>query len=361
MEMVRVIMHVDMDAFYVSAERLRDPKLEGKPVIIGADPKEGKGRGVVAACSYEARQKGIRSAMPISTAYRRCPEAVYLRPDFPYYGRISDQVMRILENFADAFEQVSIDEAFLDVSSRVRDFSEAETLARRIKDDVRLRTGLTCSIGVAPNKSIAKIASDMQKPDGLTVVRPEEAASFLEPLPVSKIPGVGKKSQAILEEMGIRTIGDLARRSPSELTAVFGKGGLWLWAVARGLEEMPVEERGEPKSFSAEHTFERNVDDWGVVMDSLKALVDDVYWRIRDDGYLFRTVGIKVRFEDFETHTRDRTLSAYSNDRGTIESVASELLRGFQRVEKKVRLIGVRVSNLKRIEAGQETLARWTS
>lgn len=359
--MPRVVMHVDMDAFYVSAERIRNPDLRGVPVIIGADPKEGKGRGVVAACSYEAREKGVRSGMPISTAYRKCPEAVYLRPDFPYYGRISDQVMRVLEEFADAFEQVSIDEAFLEVTSRVRDFSEAVDLAKRIKKEVRIRTGLTCSIGVAPNKSIAKIASDMEKPDGLTVVKPEDVSDFLNPLPVSKIPGVGRKSRSILEEMGIRTIGDLARSSPGDLTRAFGKGGVWLWAVARGIEELPVEERAEPKSFSAEHTFERNIDDWDMVTESLKALVDDVYWRVRDDGYLFRTVGIKVRFEDFETHTRERTLGAYSNERRTIESVARELLREFQGHPKKVRLIGVRVSHLKRMEAGQETLARWTS
>ncbi|MCJ2520919.1 MAG: DNA polymerase IV [Candidatus Thermoplasmatota archaeon] len=359
--MARIVMHVDMDTFYVSAERLRDAALLEKSVIIGADPKEGKGRGVVAACSYEAREMGVHSGIPISAAYRRCPEAIYLRPDFPYYGRISGEVMRILEGFSRAFEQVSIDEAFLDVSSQVDDFLEAEELARRIKEEVGRRTGLTCSVGVAPNKSIAKIASDMDKPDGLTVVKPEEVSSFLNPLPVSKIPGVGKKSRALLGEMGIITIGDLASRSPGDLTRTFGKGAVWLWAVARGVEELPVEERGEAKSFSTEHTFEKNVDDWDVVLDSLVALVDDVYWRIRDDGYLFKTVGIKMRFEDFETHTRDRTLSVYSNDKKTIEGVARELFREFHQYPKKVRLIGVRVSSLKRMEPGQETLRKWTS
>ncbi|MFQ6013621.1 MAG: DNA polymerase IV, partial [Thermoplasmata archaeon] len=162
--MGRVILHVDMDAFYVSAERLRDPDLLGKPVIIGADPKEGKGRGVVAAASYEARERGVHSAMPISTAYRKCPEGVYLRPDFSYYGRISDEVMRVLEAFAESFEQVSIDEAFLDVTSRAEDFRKARALAREIKRAVKERTGLTASVGVAPNKSIAKIASDKEKP-----------------------------------------------------------------------------------------------------------------------------------------------------------------------------------------------------
>ncbi len=359
--MARIIMHVDMDAFYVSAERLRNEDLRGKAVIIGADPKEGKGRGVVAACSYEAREKGVRSGMPISTAYRKCPEATYLRPDFSYYGRVSDQVMRVLEEFADAFEQVSIDEAYLDVSKKARSFSKAKVLAGRIKGALKERTGLTCSIGISPNKSISKIASDMEKPDGLTIVRPEEAAEFLRPLLVSKIPGVGKKSRAILEKMGVETIGDLAAKSPADLTRVFGKGAVWLWAVARGVEELPVEERGEPKSFSAEHTFERNTVDWDVIHNSLSALVDDVYWRIRDDGYLYKTVGIKIRFEDFQTHTRDRTLSSYSKDRRTIEEVAKDLFKEFRDATKKLRLIGVRVSSLKRMEASQETLGRWTS
>ncbi|MFQ5552225.1 MAG: DNA polymerase IV [Thermoplasmata archaeon] len=358
--MARVIMHVDMDAFYVAAERLRDPSLVGKAVIIGADPKEGKGRGVVAAASYEAREKGVHSALPITTAYRKCPEGVYLRPDFSYYGRVSDEVMRVLEEFADAFEQVSIDEAFLDVTSRAKDFHKARTLAQEIKRAIQDRTGLTASVGVAPNKSIAKIASDKEKPDGLTVVSPRRVESFLRPLPVSDIPGVGTKTKAALKQMGIETVGELADTPPSDLTTAFGKGGVWLWAIARGEEEAPVEGRGEPKSFSTEHTFSENLDDWDRILAKLPALVDDVFWRVRDDGYLFRTVSIKIRFEDFETMTRDKTLTAHSNDRRTIETVAKEHFQEFRSYPKKVRLIGVRVAGLKRIDTGQETLQRWT-
>lgn len=358
--MDRVIFHVDMDAFYVSAERLRDPDLKGKAVIIGADPKEGKGRGVVAACSYEARELGVHSAQPISIAYRKAPDAEYLRPDFSYYGRVSNEVMRILEGFADVFEQVSIDEAFLDVSTRVRDFEAAADLAREIKATVREETDLTCSVGVAPNKSTAKIASDMEKPDGLTVVPAEEVEAFLAPLPVKRIPGVGPKTRSVLEEMGIGTIGELAQRAPGELTAAFGKGGVWLWAIATGREEAPVEEEREPKSFSAEHTFERNLDDWDRILEAVPALVDDVHWRVAEDGYLYRTVGIKIRFENFDTHTRDRTLTAHANDRETVEAVARELFQEFQTEGRKVRLIGVRVAKLKRIEEAQETLERWT-
>ncbi|MFQ5907759.1 MAG: DNA polymerase IV [Thermoplasmata archaeon] len=358
--MARVIMHVDMDAFYVEAERLRDPSLVGKPVIIGADPKRGKGRGVVAAASYEAREKGVHSALPITTAYRRCPEGVYLRPDFSYYGRISDDVMRALEAFAGSFEQVSIDEAFLDVTNRAKDFRRATSLAKAIKKAVKEETGLTASVGVAPNKSIAKIASDKEKPDGLTVVPPGRVESFLRPLPVSDIPGVGSKTKAALKRMGIETIGELADTPPNDLTTAFGKGGVWLWAIARGEEEAPVEGRGEPKSFSTEHTFGENLDDWDRILAKLPALVDDVFWRVRDDGYLFRTVSIKIRFEDFETMTRDKTLTAPSNDRRTIETVAREHFQEFLSYPKKVRLIGVRVAGLKKIEEGQETLQRWT-
>ncbi len=358
--MVRVIMHVDMDAFYVSAERLRDSSLLGKPVIIGADPKGGKGRGVVAAASYEAREVGVHSALPITTAFRKAPDAVYLRPDFSYYGRVSDEVMRVLEEFADRFEQVSIDEAFLDVTDRAKDFRKARTLAAEIRRAVRERTGLTASVGVAPNKSIAKIASDKEKPDGLTVVSPQRVEAFLRPLPVSDIPGVGTKTKAALKRMGIETIGELADTPPSDLTTAFGKGGVWLWAIARGEEEAPVEGRGDPKSFSTEHTFSVNLGDWERILAKLPPLVDDVYWRVRDDGFLFRTVSIKIRFEDFETMTRDKTLSAYTNDRRTIETVAREHFEEFRSYPKKVRLIGVRLAGLKKIEESQETLQRWT-
>ncbi|MFQ6013432.1 MAG: DNA polymerase IV, partial [Thermoplasmata archaeon] len=212
---------------------------------------------------------------------------------------------------------------------------------------------------VAPNKSIAKIASDKEKPDGLTVVSPRQVASFLHPLPVSDIPGVGTKTRAALARMGIETIGELAKTPPSDLTAAFGKGGVWLWAIARGEEEAPVEGRGEPKSFSTEHTFSENLDDWERILAKLPPLVDDVYWRVRDDGYLFRTVSIKIRFEDFETLTRDKTLTAYANDRKTIETVARAHFQEFQADPRKVRLIGVRVAGLKKIERGQETLRRW--
>ncbi|MCI4371627.1 MAG: DNA polymerase IV, partial [Thermoplasmata archaeon] len=232
--MARVIFHVDMDAFYVSVERREDSSLIGKSVIVGADPKGGKGRGVVMACSYEAREIGIRSGMPIAMAWRKAPEAVYLRPNYDLYGDVSESVVNVLRSYADVLEHVSIDEAFLDVTSKVKGFDDAATYANQVKAAVREREGLACTIGVAPNKSIAKIASDLGKPDGVLVVRPEEVTRFLNPLPVTKISGVGAKTAQVLERQGVRTIGELARFPGTELKKILGKNSVWLWGIARG-------------------------------------------------------------------------------------------------------------------------------
>jgi len=218
----RIVLHCDLDAFYPSCEIKRDPSLAGKPLIVGADPKQGHGRGVVTSCSYEARKYGVRSGMPISMAYKLCPPptGIYLRPDFELYGKTSDRVMQLLRKYGDSFEQTSIDEAFLDVSERCRNFEGAAELARGLKNDLKRSEGLTTSVGIAPNKSVAKMASDIQKPDGLTVVKPELLRSFLGPLPVEKISGVGKKTAQFLHEHGIETIGQLRDVKAKKLTAV---------------------------------------------------------------------------------------------------------------------------------------------
>src|SRR5713226_3155840 len=213
----RIIYHCDLDAFYPSCEIRRDPSLAGKPLIVGADPKNGRGRGVVTSCSYEARKFGVRSGMPISQAYKLCPppKGIYVRPDFELYGQTSGRVMDVMRAFADLFEQTSIDEAFLDVSRRCRSYDEARDLALKMKVEVKSSEGLTVSIGIAPNKSIAKMASDMNKPDGLTLVRREEVNQFLEPLPVDRISGVGKKTATFLTGMGVETVGQFAT-APAE-------------------------------------------------------------------------------------------------------------------------------------------------
>ena len=246
--------------------------------------------------------------MPISRAYAISPDAVYLRPNFPLYSKVSKRIMDLLRAYGDKFEQVSIDEAFLDVSERVGgDYGRARELAVVIKADLEAKEGLTCSIGVAPNKSSAKIASEFQKPDGLTVVRPEELHGFLAPLKVSAISGVGKKTEEFLGSIGVKTIGDLQKVSGKELVKYFGKTGVWLWGVANGLERIEVKER-PMRSLSAEHTFEKDVSDKAEVVSKMEELAQRLHGRVLSANVEFRVVGIKVRFSHFQTFTRENTL-----------------------------------------------------
>ncbi len=355
--MARVVFHVDMDAFYVSVERRENPELNGKVVIVGADPKSGTGRGVVMACSYEAREMGIRSGMPIGMAWRKVPTAVYLRPNYELYGAVSESVVNVLRSYADVLEHVSIDEAFLDVTSKVRGFDGAPEYAARVKAAVREREGLACTIGVAPNKSVAKIASDLAKPDGLKVVRPEEVVTFLDPLPVTKISGVGTKTAELLERVGVRTIGELARFPGAELKKILGKNSVWLWGIARGLEELPVEERPDPKSISVERTFDRDVSEWTVVQETLRDVAHNVFLRARAQGATFRTIGIKIRFEGFQTHLREQTLGSHVLDEEVLTHVTQELAEEFADRKRRVRLLGVRVTHLQRPKTKQPQLS----
>jgi DNA polymerase IV (DinB-like DNA polymerase) len=352
-------MHIDMDAFYSSVEQRENPPLFGKPVIVGADPKGGKGRGVVAGCSYEARKFGVHSALPISIAYRLCPNGVYLRPNFSLYERVSEQVMGLLKQFAEKLEPMSIDEAFMDVSDKLTSFEEAAGLASKIKQGVMKKAQLTCSVGVAPNKSVAKIASDFRKPDGLTVVPPDKVQEFLAPLPVGKISGIGKKTSEVLVMMGIKTIGDLAAIHPSKLTETFGKYGTRLWQVANGIDDEEVVTAYSIKSISSETTFEEDVTDRGKVREAFTSLTQDVHARVQSQKVLFRTVGIKVRLEDFTTFTRAKTHPRYTDDRAVMAEYVKELFTEFEKTQAKIRLVGVRVANLRRMDADQESLLNW--
>jgi len=349
-----------MDAFYASAETQKNPEIAGLPIIVGADPKAGKGRGVVAGCSYEARRFGVHSAQPISRAYRLCPQAVYLRPNFPLYEEVSARIMDILRGFSEKLEPMGLDEAFLDLSEKAVDFEGAAKFAKKIKDEIKAREGLTCSIGVAPNKAIAKIASDYQKPDGLTVVTPGEAFSLLQPLPVSRISGVGKKSTEILGKVGVKTIGDLARFPAGRITELFGKWGIRLWEIANGIDESPVVTSYDIKSISNEITFEQDVEDRGVVIGVLDKLAREVHSRATQDGFLWRTVGIKLRFEDFSTFTRAKSRNDYTGSLEVAQSSVRSLFSEFERDSRKIRLVGVRLSNLRRTDSSQETLLAWS-
>jgi len=342
----RIIFHLDMDHFYTAIEEREHPVNKGKPVIVGADPKGGKGRGVVSTSNYEARKAGIRSGLPISRAWRLCPEAVYLLPDFPLYIRVSGEIMDIAALHADRFEQWGIDEAFLDVTSRAKDFAEAEALAMHVKREIKEKKDLTCSIGVGPNKLIAKIASDIQKPDGLTIVKPEQVETFLAPLPVRKLLWVGRKTEAKLEPLGVNTIGDLARYDPNVLIEKFGAMGAQMYLMAHGIDNSEVEQRTEVKSMSRETTFEEDEGDRLAVLNALDKLSDSVTKEIVEQNFFFKTVTVKVRYENFETHTLSKTLPFMTSRLQDLKRTARELVQGYLRPERKVRLIGVRVSNL---------------
>ncbi len=343
---MRVILHVDLDAFFPSVEVREHPELKDKPVIVGADPKGGTGRGVVSSASYEARKFGVRSAMPISRAWKLCPDGVYLQPHFDLYIPASNSIMEILRSHADRLEQGGIDEAYLDVSNRVKDFDEAETFAKHLMEEVLEKTRLTCSVGVAPNKMIAKIASDFRKPYGLTVVRPEEVKDFLFPLEVRKIPGVGPKTEKALLELKIETIKDLASMKPEVLIRLFGAWGARLHEFANGIDNREVIEEYEIKSIGRDTTFEKDMNDEEQILRVLDELAEEVHAYVIANGFKFKTITVRIRYEHFDTHTSSRSLFFTTNDLDILKNNAKRLIDPFLKGKKKVRLIGVRVSNL---------------
>jgi len=341
----RIIIHVDMDHFYSAVEEREHPEYRGKPVVVGADPKEGTGRGVVSTCNYETRKFGIRSGMPISKAWKRCPDAVYLQPDFKLYGKVSSRIMATLRKYADKFEQWGFDEAFLDISSKARDFKKAKGIAQAIKQEIFDKEELTCSVGVGPNKLVAKIASDFEKPDGLTVVEEEAAQNFLAPLPVRKLLWVGKKTERRLNEIGIRTIGELAAYDMSLLTEKFGVLGAQYHLMARGIDESEVKEREGVKSLGREVTFEEDTSDLDLILGTLDDLSEVVHKEVVGRDMLFRTITVKVRFENFETHTHGKTLPFPTKRLQELQKTARELAEEYLYQGRMVRLVGVRVSN----------------
>jgi len=358
----RAILHVDLNAFYVSVEVKDDPALKGLPVVVGADPGGGKARGVVMTASYEARKLGLRSGMPISAAYRLAPNAVYIEPTterWERYAEVSTKVMDLLRRHADRFEQTGIDEAFLDVSLRTTNLEEAKALALAIKKEMRESVGITCSIGIAPNKSLAKIASDRQKPDGLTIVPFDDPKSFLAPLPVSVIPGIGPKTQAFLTEKGVATIGELQKMSGQDLMKWFGKTGVWLWGVIQAEERLAVFERDMMKSMSVERTFGEDVEDFQLVYAQIDIEARELAGRVRESNVEFKVVGAKIRFRGFQTFTRENTLPSFTDSEEVMRKEGRALLKEFEKKGKPVRLVGLRVSNLKKTKEDLARLDRW--
>ena len=342
----RIIFHVDMDHFFTAVETREHPKIKGKPVVVGADPKQGNGRGVVSTSNYEAREYGINSGIPISRAWQLCPNAIFLPVNHSLYRKVSGKIMKILQKYADKFEGWGLDEAFLDVSYQVKNFEEAEQLARKIKIEVNQQEKLTCSIGVGPNKLVAKIASDFVKPDGLTVVRPKDVQSFLKPLGVRKLLWVGKKTEARLNRIGIKTIEDLANFDPTIITENFGSSGTQLYLMAHGLDESEVQEHWEQKSISRETTFETDISDFKLVLETVTVLCEELHQELISSDFLFKTITIKIRYENFENHTHGKTLNFFSDKLKDIQKTAIKLVKDYLFLNRKVRLIGVRLSNL---------------
>ena len=344
----RCIIHADMDAFFAAVEQRDRPVLRGRPVLVGGSPR---GRGVVAAASYEAREFGCRSAMPMRTALRLCPHAEVVRPDHSRYRRVSEAIMEVLRSASPLIEPLSLDEAFVDVSQRVADGADGRDLAAWIKRRVREETELTVSCGVATGKSVAKIASDVDKPDGLTVVPPGREAEFLAPLPIDAIWGIGPRTAAQLRAAGVETAGQLAERPLSWLVRRFGVRGEVFHQLARGIDDREVGGERETKSISSETTFAEDVSDYGQLRRTAAEQAEQVGRRLREGKLRARTVQLKLRLADFTTFTRQRTLRAATDDGAEIGKIADEILRGECTGGRRFRLIGVGASNLQAEDA----------
>lgn len=350
-----------MDAFFAAIEERDHPKLKGLPLVVGADPDQGKGRGVVSTANYAARQYGIHSALPISQAWRFSekaksqgrPAAVFLRVNHRRYREVSEKIMALVRGYASLVEEAGIDEVYFDLS-HTESFVRAADLCRRLKKEIQEQEKLTASVGIGPNKLVAKIASDFRKPDGLTVVTPEEAGGFLEPLPVRKIPGIGPKTEKRLAREGIRFVRDLKKFSPEELQQRFGKWGPELYERLRGRHESPLQEAYEPKSLGEQETFGEDTRDLNLIFDHLLEMCGHVFKRLQTEGFkTYRTVVVTVRFADFATHSRSHTLPEASDSLAKLRFTAMKLLMPFldhreNPRHKLLRLIGVRVEKLEK-------------
>ncbi len=342
----RRILHIDMDAFFAAVEEMRNPELKGKPVVIGGtgDPTR---RGVVSTANYEARKYGIHSAMPLRTAFKLCPQAVYLPVDYEAYSEMSRRFKSVLRTITSIIESGGIDEAYLDISDHPDD---EEAIALKIKTGIRDATGLTCSIGIAPNKLLAKIASDMRKPDGLTILAAQDVEGRIWPMPIRKLYGLGPRTEEHLNRMKIETIGQLAALPMEVLMEHFGASyGRYLHEAARGMDESPVITHWEPKSFSRETTFQTDVQDWQIIARTIAELTRDVVSDLDDSDYAARTVTLKIRYSDFRTVTRACSVPDPVAKEDAVRRLAFACLKRVEIKGRRVRLVGVRVGNLQKL------------
>ncbi|MGL4797224.1 MAG: DNA polymerase IV [Paraclostridium sp.] len=344
MSETRKIIHIDMDAFYASVEERDNPSLRGKPIVVGGSPE---GRGVVATCSYEARKYGIHSAMPCRIAYNRCPHAIFLPPRFEVYHKVSYQIREIFKRYTDMIEPLSLDEAYLDVTDNKKNIKYATTIARNIKQDILKEVGITASAGVSYNKFLAKIASDYKKPNGLTVITPNKAQEFIDKLPINKFFGVGKVTEKNLKLMGVNNGYDLRQIDLIRLESVFKKRGYMMYLFARGIDYREVEAKRERKSVGAESTF---INDVNINSDELNEYINevakDVAFRLDSINKIGKTITIKIKYEDFTQVTRRRTVNTSIYRVEDIISNTNVLISKLSYSNKKIRLVGITVSNL---------------
>jgi len=339
-----------MDAFYASVEQRDNPSLRAKAVIVGGAPDS---RGVVATASYEARKFGVHSAMPSAQAKRLCPHGIFIKPRFDVYREISHQIREIFFEYTDLVEPLSLDEAYLDVTENHKGNPSATLIAQEIRKRIKEETGLTASAGIAPNKFLAKVASDINKPDGMKVIIPDEAESFIETLPIGKFHGIGKVTERRMQSLGIETGADLKKWSEFDLIEHFGKVGSYYYGIARGIDEREVKAHRIRKSIGAENTFSRDHDDTLWMEKQLDEIAFKVAGRLEKSHTKGRTVTLKVRFANFQRITRSLTLIQSVADTGTIASVAKELLTQTEAGQRKIRLLGITVSNLDLLKNGQ--------
>ncbi|WP_394370598.1 DNA polymerase IV [Dawidia soli] len=339
---VRKIIHIDMDAFYASIEQRDHPELRGKPLVVGGPPE---GRGVVATASYEARKFGVKSAMSSRQARQLCPEAIFVFPRFDVYRGVSAHLREIFSRYTDLIEPLSLDEAYLDVTEDKQGIGSALDIARMIKDAIRDELQLTASAGVSVNKFVAKIASDMQKPDGLTFIGPSRIEKFMETLPVEKFFGVGRVTATKMKNMGLHTGADLKKLTEAQLVQHFGKTGHFFYQIVRGLDDRRVQPNREIKSVGAEDTFAEDLDVLEDMYAELERLAEVVHARLYKRNLRGRTVTLKVKYHDFKQITRSQSFPVGVNEKETLFTVACQLLAAVDRQEKRVRLLGISVSN----------------
>ncbi len=362
----RVIMLMDLDYFFAQCEELRNPNLKQKPVVIGMYSGRTEESGAVSTANYVARSYGVKSGIPLFLAKKKLEgtDAVFLPVDYEYYEQISDRIMQILKKYADSFQQVGIDEAYLEVTQRLQGrFDSAEDLARKIKAEVRSQEGMTFSLGVGPNKLVAKIAADNQKPDGLTIITPEKVKSFLSPLPVDRLIGVGRKTAAKMNALGVKTISELAGYDLQRLVELFGKTlGIYFHNAANGIDNDPVEESGEPESISRISTLKENTRDLALIIGKTNQQTNEIFQELIEGNLRFKQVGIIAIMTDLSIHSRSHTLDKPAKDLELLRKTVQALFEKFiDESELEIRRVGVKVSSLVREEASQKQLTSFFS